>query len=203
METWPLLLVLYSHFYSVPGVRDPLWFSLWIPLLLEIYPDWDLLEELKRILPPLFSSRYTVGSSIIQCSYMAAQRPARSGLCSPLPAYRCSSRWLWLNPCENNSPITWAAYLLGGWFVSLTTSASSALDPVNTTHVCVPTELSGCHESDHAFARVRLWSWLIALCLSVKILAVGFFFCHQTIVHKCFCYSAICNACLSKEEQSY
>lgn len=59
--------------------------------------------------------------------------------------------------------------------MSLTTSAPSALDPVNTTHVCAPAEPGRCYESDRAFARARLWSWLIAFCLSVKILAAGFF----------------------------
>jgi len=53
-------------------------------------PDLNLLEEIKKLLPPLFSSGYTVGSSILQCGYKAAQPPANSGLCSPLSAY-CSS----------------------------------------------------------------------------------------------------------------
>lgn len=159
--------------------------------------DLDLLEEF----PPLFSSRYTVDSSIYSVWLYGCTAAARSGLHSPLSAY-CSSGTC-LNPCENNSPVTWAAYLLGRWFVSQTASAPLTLDPVNTTHVCIPAELGVCHESDRAFARARHWSWLIALCLSVKILAAGFFFCHQTIVHKCFGYSAICNVCLSKKEQFY
>lgn len=44
-------------------------------------PDLDLLEDLKRLLPPLFSRGCTVGSSVTQCGYMAAQPPAGSGLC--------------------------------------------------------------------------------------------------------------------------
>lgn len=139
-------------------------------------PDLDLLEELKRLPPPLLCRGCTVGSSVIWYSYMAAQLPARSGLRSTLSAYCCGSTWLWLNPCASNSLITWAAYLLGGWFVSLTTSAPSALDPINPAHLCVPAELSRCHESDHAFARAQIWSWLIALCLNIKVSSVGSFF---------------------------
>lgn len=39
-----------------------------------------------------------------------------------------------------------------------------------------PAELSRWCENDPAFARAGLWSWLIALCLSIKILAEGFLF---------------------------
>lgn len=60
-------------------------------------PDSDLLEELKRLLPPLFISRYTVGSSIVWGTYMVTELPARSGLHSPLSAYCSSNR---LNPSE-------------------------------------------------------------------------------------------------------
>lgn len=60
--------------------------------------------------------------------------------------------------------------------MSLTTSAPSALDPINTALLCVPAELSRCHESDHAFARAQLWSWLIALCLNIKVSALASFF---------------------------
>lgn len=124
-----------------------MWFSLQIPLLLCLYP-----------------------TSALCCVYMAAQPPTGSDLHSPLSAYCCRSTRCWMR--MKLFPVTWVVYLLEGWFGSLTFAGLSTLDPVNTAHVCAPTELIGCYESNHT--RAWLWSWLIVSCLSVKILAEFF-----------------------------
>lgn len=55
--------------------------------------------------------------------------------------------------------------------MSLTTLVPSTLDPVNTAHVCAPTEPGGCYDNDCTSVRACLWSWLIVLRLSIDILA--------------------------------